>query len=133
MKKSSIALLLLFSSVTASVALFFTRPDEKDYAIYLSEQIGDRVEASVCRPEDFSEWLGRVGEALSKACEGILASGETLSQEEVQQLIIDNTDYINRILFSTYVTETPFGNYRAFGLFNRFIVREQTEQAEGTE
>ena len=128
MKKviSSVALLSLLA---LGGTLFVTRPDEKDYAAFLSEQMADRVEASVCQPEEFSKWLGRVGEALSKACEGIVAGGESLSQAEVQQLIIDNTDYSNRIFFSTYITETPFGNYRAFGLFNRFIIKEQTDES----
>lgn len=127
MKKviSSIALL---SIVALGGTLFMTRPDEKDYAAYLAEQMADRVESSICQPDEFSKWLGKVGEALSRACEGLVAGGESLSKEEVQQLIVDNTDYSNRIFFSTYITETPFGNYRAFGLFNRFIVKEQTDE-----
>jgi len=124
-----VTLLALFSLIALGGTLFFTRPNERDYAVYLSEQVGDRVESSLCRPEDFSTWLGKIGEALSKACEGIVSGGETLTQEDVQKIIIENTDYGNRLFFSTYITETPFGNYRAFGFFNRFIIREQTDQA----
>lgn len=126
MKK--VTYIAIFSLIALSGALFFTRPNEQDYAVYLSEQLGEQVEDSVCRPEDFSTWLGKVGEALSKACEGIVSGTEALTKEDVQQIIIDNTDYNNRILFSTYITQTPFGNYRAFGLFNRFIIQEQAEE-----
>ncbi|MFK8185469.1 MAG: DUF4359 domain-containing protein [Phormidesmis sp.] len=126
--KKVLASLALLSLVTLGGTLFLTRPNEEDYAAFLAEQMADRVETSVCQPDEFSKWLGKVGEALSRACEGLIAGGESLSKEEVQQLIIDNTDYSNRILFSTYITETPFGNYRAFGLFNRFIIKEQIEE-----
>jgi hypothetical protein len=124
MKKlfSSLALLSL---VALLGTLFITNPSEEDYAQYLSQTLSDEVEGSLCQPEGFSEWLGKVGEALSKACQGIIAGGESLSQEEIQALIIDNTNYKNRILFSTYISETPFGNYRAIGVFNRFILRDQ--------
>ncbi|MEM6449924.1 MAG: DUF4359 domain-containing protein [Cyanobacteria bacterium P01_D01_bin.105] len=124
MKKviSSIALLSL---IALGATLFLTRPDDDDYALYLAEQMADNVEASVCQPDEFSKWLGKVGEALSRACEGLVAGGESLTKEEIQQLIIDNTNYQNRVLFSTYMTETPFGNYRAFGVLNRFIIKEQ--------
>ena len=127
--KKVISSLAFFSLIALGGTLFFTRPDEEDYAAYLSEQMGDQVEASLCRREDFSVWLGRVGEALSNACEGILAGSEALTEEELQQVIIENTEYGNRIFFSTYITETPFGSYRAYGIFNRFIIQEQTEEA----
>ena len=125
-----ITALISLSLALIGAAMIVTRPDEEDYAAYLSEQMATRVEASLCRPDDFSQWLGRVGEALSSACEGILSGGESLSKEEVQRLIIDNTDYNNRIFFSTYVTETPLGSYRALGLLNRFIIREQVDQKQ---
>ncbi len=124
MKKlfSSLALLSLAALLGT---LFITNPTEEDYAQYLSATLTDEVEGSLCQPEGFSEWLGKVGEAISKACQGVIAGGESLSQDDIKALIIDNTDYKNRILFSTYDSETPLGNYRAIGLFNRFILREQ--------
>ncbi len=123
MKKlfSSLALLSL---VALLGTLFITNPTEEDYAQYLSARLVDKVEGSVCQPEGFSEWLGKVGEAISKACQGIVAGGESLSQEDIEAIIIDTTDYKNRVLFSTYDSETPLGNYRAIGIFNRFILRE---------
>lgn len=117
--------LALLSLVALGGTLFITNPTEEDYAQYLSQTLSDEVEGSLCRPEGFSEWLGKVGEALSKACQGIIAGGESLSQDEIQSIIIENTDYKNRIFFSTYISETPFGNYRAIGVFNRFILRDQ--------
>jgi hypothetical protein len=126
MKKllSSLALLSLMAVLGA---LFITNPTEEDYAQYLSATLTDKVEGSVCQPEGFSEWLGKVGEAISEACQGLVSGGESLSQEDIQSLIIDNTDYKNWILFSTYDSETPLGNYRAIGVFNRFIFREQQQ------
>ena len=105
---------------------FFTNPTEEDYAEYLSQTVADEVQSSLCQPEGFSEWLGRVGEALSSACQGILAGGESLSQAEVEDLIVENTQYNNRIFLSTYVTESPFGNYRAIGFLNRFVFAAAT-------
>lgn len=120
----SCGLLLL---ATLCGALYFTNPNEKDYAQYLSQVAAEDVEASVCQPEGLTEWLGKIGEAISNACQGIVAGGKSLSEEEIQTIIIDSTDYKNRILFSTYVTESPFGNYRAIGFLDRFVLREQSE------
>jgi hypothetical protein len=125
--KKIIPWFVLFSLVALGGTLFITNPSEEDYAQYLSQTLSEEVKGSLCQPEQFSEWLGKVGEALSKACQGLVAGGESLSQEEIQAIIIENTDYKNRIFFSTYISETPFGNYRAIGLFNRFILREQQE------
>lgn|GEM_PF-2578225 len=129
MKKTvpSVVILLL---AAVGAALFFTNPTEEDYAEYLSQTVADEVQSSLCQPEGFSEWLGRVGEALSSACQGILAGGESLSQAEVEDLIVENTQYNNRIFLSTYVTESPFGNYRAIGFLNRFVLQPQPAQTE---
>jgi hypothetical protein len=123
--KKMFSFLALLSLVALGGVLFITNPTEEDYAQYLSQTLSDEVEGSLCQPEGFSEWLGKVGEALSKACQGIIAGGESLSQDEIQSIIIENTDYKNRIFFSTYISETPFGNYRAIGVFKRFILRDQ--------
>jgi hypothetical protein len=128
--KNIIFFVTLLSLVAVGGAFAITNPNEEDYADFLSTTMADRVQSSLCQPEGLSEWLGRVGEALSQACEGIVAGSESLTDEEIQQLIVDNTDYKNRILFSTYVTETPFGNYRAIGYLNRFTVREQQNNAQ---
>lgn len=114
--------LALLSIAALGGALFFTNPNEDDYASYLSQEITIEAQNALCDPEGFSNWLGKVGEALSSACQGILAGGEALSEAEVQDLIKENTDYQNRFLFSTYDTQTPFGNYRAIGVFDRFIL-----------
>ncbi len=128
--KKVVPSIALFSLVALGGALFITNPTEEDYAQYLSTTVADEVEASVCQPEGFAEWLGRVGEAISKACQGVVAGSESLTAEEVQDLIVTNTERKNRLLFSTYVTETPFGNYEAIGFFDRFVLREQNEEIE---
>lgn len=120
--------LALLSLVALGGALTFTNPNEDDYAAYLSDNITIEAQNSLCDPEGFSNWLGKVGEALSGACQGLLAGGGQLSETEVQDLIKENTDYKNRFLFSTYDTVTPFGSYRAIGVFNRFILRENVER-----
>ena len=125
--KKVVPSLALLSLAALGGALFFTNPSEEAYAQYLSQTAADEVEASVCQPEGFAEWLGKVGEAISQACTGLVAGGERLSQAEVQEIIIENTEHKNRILFSTYLTETPFGDYKAIGFFNRFIIEEQKE------
>ncbi len=119
--------LTLLSVAALGGTLFFTNPNEADYADYLSQEIAVETQNSLCDPEGFSNWLGKVGEALSSACQGILAGGEQLSATEVQALIKENTDYQSYYLFSTYDTQTPFGNYRAIGAFDRFILQEGTE------
>ena len=126
MKKTVPSLALLFLLALGS-ALFVTNPNEEDYAQYLSQTVADRTEESMCQPEGFSEWLGKVGEALSKVCQGVITGGERLSEEDIQELIITNTEYNNRFLFSTYITESPLGDYRAIGVFNKFFLREQPE------
>ncbi|MEL6939595.1 MAG: DUF4359 domain-containing protein [Cyanobacteria bacterium J06598_1] len=122
--------LALISVAALGGALFFTNPTEDDYAAYLSGEITVEAQNALCDPEGFANWLGKVGAALSSACQGILAGGEALSEEEVQDLIKESTAYKNRFLFSTYDTETPFGNYRAIGVFDRFILREAAENVE---
>jgi len=107
--------------------LAFTNPNEDDYAAYLSQTVNAEVQVAMCDPEGFSNWLGKVGEALSQACQGILSGGEQLSEQEVQALIKENTEYSNYILYSTYITDTPFGDYRAIGVFNRFFLEESEE------
>ncbi len=121
--------LALLSIAALGGALFFTNPDEDDYAVYLSQELTVDAQSALCDPEGFSNWLGRVGAALSSACQGILAGGGQLSEVEAQALIKENTDYSNYYLFSTYDTQTPFGNYRAIGAFDRFILQPGTETA----
>lgn len=116
---------LALSLLALGSALFVTNPNEEDYAQYLSQTVADQTEESMCQPEGFSQWLGKVGEALSKVCQGVIAGGERLSEEDIQELIITNTEYKNRFLFSTYITESSLGNYRAIGVFNKFFLREQ--------
>ncbi|MGD1865647.1 MAG: DUF4359 domain-containing protein [Phormidesmis sp.] len=116
--------LTLLSLAALGGALAFTNPNEDDYAAFLSKTVTIEAQETLCAPEEFSTWLGKIGEALSTACQGILAGGETLSENEVQNIIKDSTDYNNRFLFSTFDTETPFGNYRAIGVFNKFIISE---------
>lgn len=128
--KKVVPSIALFSLVALGGVLLITNPNEADYARYLSSTVADEVEASVCQPEGFSEWLGRVGEAISKACQGVVAGSESLTAEEVQDLIVTNTERKNRLLFSTYETETPFGNYKAIGFLDRFMLQEQTEEVE---
>jgi hypothetical protein len=111
-------------SITALGALYLTNPSEEDYAQYLAQTLSADAQVELCQPEGFSEWLGRVGEAISDACEGVIAGGQSLSAEETQALIVENTDYTNRLLFSTYITNTPLGDYRAIGALNRFWLRE---------
>lgn len=116
----------LLSLAALGGMLFFTNPSEEDYAEYLSQTLTEEAQLALCQPEGFAEWLGKVGEALSGACEGLIAGGGSLSQEDLQTLIIDSTDYKNRVLFSTYTTETPFGSYEGIGLFNRFFLKGTT-------
>lgn len=123
--------LALLSLAALGGALAFTNPNEDDYAAYLSKSVTVEAQATLCAPEEFATWLGKIGEALSTACQGILAGGEKLSEDEVQTIIKDSTDYKNRFLFSTYDTETPFGNYRAIGVFNRFILNTGEPAAAG--
>lgn len=122
----------LLSLAALGGALFFTNPNEDEYASYLSDQITVEAQTALCAPEEFSNWLGKVGEALSSACQGILTGGGRLSEDDVQALIKENTDYKNRFLFSTFDTQTPFGSYRAIGVFDRFILSGSPgEDAEG--
>ncbi|MEL6489469.1 MAG: DUF4359 domain-containing protein [Cyanobacteria bacterium J06621_3] len=125
--------LALVSLAALGGALFFTNPNEDDYAAYLSSQVTVEARTALCAPEEFSDWLGKVGEALSSACQGVLSGGGRLSEDEVQGLIKENTDYKNRFLFSTYDTETPFGNYRAIGVFDRFILSGTPGEAAESE
>lgn len=119
--------LALLSIAALGGALFLTNPNEEDYAAYLSQEITVEAQSELCDPERFSNWLGRVGEALSSACQSVLAGGGQISEVETQELIKENTDYSNYYLFSTYDTQTPFGNYRAVGAFDRFVLQPGTE------
>lgn len=119
--------LALLSLIVLGGTLFATNPNEEDYAQYLSQTVADQTKGSLCQPEGFSKWLGKVGEAISQACQGVIDGGEDLSKEDIQQLIINNTEYHNRFLFSTYITKSPLGNYRAVGIFNKFFLSERLE------
>lgn len=123
--------LALLSLLALGSALAITNPDEDDYAAYLSQRVSTEAQVALCNPEGFTNWLGRVGAALSEACQGLLAGGEALSENEVQALIKSNTEYQNRLFFSTYITQSPLGNYRAIGVFNRFVLQPQeTDETE---
>lgn len=113
--------LALLSLVALGGALFVTNPTKEDYAAYLSQTMSAEAQASLCQPEGFAEWLGKIGEALSGACRGAIATGNSLSAAEIQQALTENTERQERYLFSTYETETPFGRYKAIGVFNRFV------------
>lgn len=113
--------LALLSLVALGGALVITNPTKEDYATYLSQTMSDEAQASLCQPEGFSEWLGKIGEALSGACQEVIAGGKNLSAAEIQATLVANTERQERFFFSTYETETPFGNYKAIGVFDRFI------------
>ena len=125
--KKTVPSLAIIALLALCGALFVTNPNEEDYAQYLSQTVAAQTKESACQPEGFSEWLGKVGEAISKVCQGVINGGERLSEDDIQELIITNTEYNNRFLFSTYVTKSPLGDYRAIGVFNKFFLREQSE------
>ena len=118
---SSLALLSLLS---LGGALVITNPTKQDYAAYLSQTISSEAQVALCQPEGFSEWLGKVGEALSGACQEVIAGSQSLSDAEIQETLVANTERKERFFYSTYETEMPFGNYRAIGIFDRFIPQE---------
>ena len=122
--------LALLSLLALGGALIITNPNEDDYAAYVSQTVSTEAQVALCDPEGFTNWLGKVGAALSQACQGLLAGGETLSQSEVQGIIKDSTEYQNWLFFSTYATQTPFGDYKAVGVFDRFILRPVGSQPE---
>ncbi len=122
--------LALLSLLALGGALAVTNPNEDDYAAYLSQTVSAEAQVALCDQEGFTNWLGRVGAALSQACQGLLAGGETLSENEVQGIIKDSTEYKNWLFFSTYVTQTPFGDYKAIGVFERFILRPVDSEPE---
>ncbi|MGB3292235.1 MAG: DUF4359 domain-containing protein [Phormidesmis sp.] len=98
-----------------------TNPTKEDYAAYLSQTLSEEAQVSLCQPEGFSEWLGKVGEVLSGACQEVIAGGKRLSAAEIQETLVANTERKERFFFSTYETKTPFGSYQAIGVFDRFI------------
>ncbi len=118
------ASIALLSLAALGGTLVVTNPTEEDYAAYLAQNVTAEAQVALCQPEGFSQWLGKVGEVISGACQEAIAGGQVLSAAETQAIIVDNTDYQNRVFFSTYITETPFGNYRAIGVFDRFFLRE---------
>lgn len=118
---SSIALLSL---VALGGTLAATNPTEADYAEYLSQNVTAQAQVGLCQPEGFSEWLGKIGEVISGVCQEAIAGGQVLSAAETQEIIAENTEYKNRIFLSTYQTETPFGSYKAIGIFDRFFLQE---------
>lgn len=113
--------LALLSLIALGGALVVTNPTKEDYAAYLSQTMSAEAQASLCQPKGFAEWLGKIGEALSGACQGVIASGNSLSAAEIQAAVATNTERQERYFFSTYETETPFGKYRAIGVFDRFV------------
>lgn len=124
-----ISTLAALSLVALGGALVVTNPSEEKYAQHLSQTITVETQATLCQPKEFSEWLGKVGEFLSDACEELVAGGKKLSDAEIQAMIVDNTDHTNRIVFSTYETKSPFGNYRAIGVLGQFFTHETADAA----
>ncbi|MGB3791062.1 MAG: DUF4359 domain-containing protein [Phormidesmis sp.] len=122
--------LALLSLLALGGALIITNPNEDDYAAYLSKTVSTEAQVALCDPEGFTNWLGRVGAAFSQACQGLLSGGETLSENEVQSIIKDSTEYKNWLFFSTYITQTPFGDYKAIGVFERFLLRPVDSEPE---
>ncbi|MEL6354158.1 MAG: DUF4359 domain-containing protein [Cyanobacteria bacterium J06627_28] len=120
--------LTLIAIAALGGTLAFTNPNEDDYAVFLSDAVNEKVQEEICNSGRLSEWLGRVGDALSGVCQNVVTSGGKLSEREVQTFIKDNTDYNNRFFFSTYTTDLPFGTYRGFAVFNKFILRPIEEE-----
>lgn len=120
--------LTLISIAALGSALAFTNPNEDEYAVFLSDAVNVKVQEEICNSDRLSEWLGRVGDALSGICQNVVTSGGELSEREVQTFIKDNTDYNNRFFFSTYTTELPFGTYKGVAVFNRFILQPVEEK-----
>ncbi|MBE9064345.1 DUF4359 domain-containing protein [cf. Phormidesmis sp. LEGE 11477] len=124
----AIALLSLLALGAASI---ITNPNENDYADYLAQNISVETKETLCNPEGFSNWLGKVGAVISEACQGIVTGGKALTEDELQTIIKDETEYKNRLFFSTYDTQMPIGDdYRAVGIFGQFILQEQASEAE---
>lgn len=119
-----VSTLAFLSLIALGGTLVVTNPSEEDYAQYLSESVTTETQVALCQPEGFSEWLGKVGEALSGACQGLIGGGQSLSEAEIEETILANTDYKNYGVFSTYITRSPLGNYRTIGVFDRFVTRE---------
>jgi len=118
----------LASLVALGGAVVFTNPSEAKYAEYFSKTATLQTQDSLCQPKEFSEWLGKVGEILSDACEGIISGGSSLSDEEIKEIILDNTEYNNRVVFSTYITDTPVGEYRTIGALGQFYTNQPSEK-----
>ncbi len=113
--------LALLSLAALGGALVITNPTKEDYVVYLSQSLSDEAQLALCQPEGFSAWLGKIGEALSSACQRAISGGKNLSAAEIQETLAANTERKERFFFSTYETKTPFGSYRAIGAFDRFI------------
>ncbi|MEL7418862.1 MAG: hypothetical protein AAGK10_09850, partial [Cyanobacteria bacterium J06555_3] len=60
----------LASLVALGGGLVLTNPSQTKYAEYFSKTATLETQDSLCQPKEFSEWLGKVGEILSDACEG---------------------------------------------------------------
>lgn len=109
-------------TITAlSGALFATNPTEADYADYAAQTLSDEVQDFLCRPDNAGSIppiSTRIDRAISGLCERTI--GSLLSSEEVQEVLLTNTERKNRFLFSTYETTFPDRTYKTIGAFGQF-------------
>ena len=120
--------LTLISIAALGGALAFTNPNEDEYAVFLADAVNVKVQEEICNSGKLSEWLGRVGDALSGICQNVVTSGGELSEKEGQTFIKDNAAYDKRIFISTIAPALPFGTYKGFAVFNKFILQPVEEQ-----
>lgn len=114
-----IPLILTVSVAALGGTLFFTNPTEADYAQYASQTLAEEVQASLCAAENgIPPLLERLDQAISGFCEKTV--GRLLSSDQVQEVLLENTERKNRFFFSTYETTFPNQTYKSVGLFNRF-------------
>ncbi len=107
--------------------LAITNPTQRDYEQYAMRQLSYHLRESVCNqlPAGF--------ENLASECRSL---GQTLidtGRPQLQQIIFEQTDRQNYILFSTYRTQLSFSNltpvyqFQSIGIAQQFFIYDIQE------
>ena len=109
-------------SITAlGGTLFVTNPTKADYGEYAAQTLTDEVQDFLCRPGNAGSVppiSARIDRAISGLCDRTI--GNILSSEDVQDVLLTNTERKNRFIFSTYETTFPDRTYKTVGVLGRF-------------
>lgn len=117
----------ILSGTALVSALVVTNPSEADYANFVSQTLDREAKAYLCEAEGIPPLSERLDGLIGNLCEQFV--NRVVSADQLQQLLMENTQRQNRWLWSTYQTRLPTKTYRFIGILGKFYPYRRDESA----